>query len=70
MAGLFDFTAWFDGQLKKVTLIQERGERGRFVTNRSGDYIGVIDGVKGVVRQDNDARIYFIPQVEQLESRW
>ncbi len=69
MAGLFDFTAWFDGKLKRVTLIQDRGERGRFITNRSGEYVGVIDGVRGVVRQDNDARLYFLPQVEKLEER-
>jgi hypothetical protein len=69
MRGLFRLKGWWDGQLREVALIQKKGAKGKFVTNHDGDYIGVIDDVRGVVRQDNDARLYFLPQVEQLENR-
>lgn len=69
MKGLFRLKAWRDGQLLDVALIQKKGAKGKFVTNHDGDYIGVIDGVRGAVRQDDQAKLYFVPQVEQLEGR-
>lgn len=69
MKGLFRLKGWWDGQLREVALVQKRGEAGKFVTNHDGDYIGVIGNVRGLVRQDDQARLYFVPQVEQLDVK-
>lgn len=69
MKGLFKLKGWWDGQLREVDLLQKRGRQGKFVANHEGDYIGVVDGVRGVVKQDDIGKVYFVPQVEQLESR-
>ena len=67
MRGLATFQVWVDGCLRRCNLEQARGDKGRFTQNSEGEYIGVLeDSRRGRIRQDNEAKLYFIPEVEQL----
>ena len=56
------FDVWVDGRLRRCRMENRRVERGRFTRNVERECVGVLDDSRrGFVKQDQDARLYWIP---------
>lgn len=61
--GLFKFKVWANGSLVNCSLVNPRGQGGKFLSNSDYEGHGILDnGVPVLVRQDNEGKLYAITQ--------